>query len=370
VDRPDEANRAPDPPSTADRPPPWEEPSGVIERLITAQRWAEAERRGETVEPPGTPREVNLLDHPPEHHDVYDNTMGPTRRADVLREGPDGPRPLFDGPPDRSQVAQGRLGDCGVMATMSAVAAHRPDVVERCVRESGEGYEVELHRVERRGDMYEASGETIRLQVPSDLPVFEEAPDRPAFAQVPEAAWPAVLEQAIAGLDQARTPEQRAEWDATWNRIKQARNADREATGEPPLPDGPTPTGYARLNQGTTPREQAELLSQLTGESSEVRRFPTGQSGDIELASDLRRQLDENKPVIVGTRSLKPEEHELPSRLVPTHVYEVTSVEDGKVHLHNPWGFRHPEPVTVAEFREFFSREVRGHRNGTYTTLH
>jgi hypothetical protein len=253
------------------------------------------------------------------------------------------------------------------------VAEHRPDAIERSVRESGEGsYEVDLHHIEWDGDACKATGDTVRMKVPSEVPVFTHRPDRPAFAQAPEVAWPAVLEKAFAGYDQAWTADQRKTAEARWDRIREDRNAERSKRAEPLLPDDPAPTGYARLNQGTNARDRAELLTQLTGAPAEVRRFPEGIGGDKELSAAFEQQLADRKPVLVGSRPLDRDagEKRLPHGLYPSHVYEVTKVEQGKVYLHNPWNTRHPEPLTFVDFRECFSRTDKyGRRDATYTTL-
>ena len=63
----------------------------------------------------------------------------PDRYAQPL-ERPDGTRvPVCNGRPDRSQAEQGRLDDCGIIATLGAVAAHRPDEIARRVTQQPDG---------------------------------------------------------------------------------------------------------------------------------------------------------------------------------------------------------------------------------------
>jgi hypothetical protein len=40
--------------------------------------------------------------------------------------------------------------------------------------------------------------------------------------------------------------------------------------------------------------------------------------------------------------------------LEPAHAYEVTGVKAGKIVLHNPWGYKHPEPLETSEFARNF----------------
>jgi hypothetical protein len=64
---------------------------------------------------------------------------------------PDGTRvPLFDGPPSREQTKQGAIGDCGIIATLGALASRYPDLLQDMIRETEDGnYEVRFHEVRR-----------------------------------------------------------------------------------------------------------------------------------------------------------------------------------------------------------------------------
>jgi hypothetical protein len=74
-------------------------------------------------------------------------TPGPASDYGPPPDRPDGtPIPCFDGPPTREQTVQGQLGDCGVIATIGAIAGHRPEAIRDCVRPNDDGsYEVRLH---------------------------------------------------------------------------------------------------------------------------------------------------------------------------------------------------------------------------------
>ncbi|GAA1781015.1 hypothetical protein [Actinomadura chokoriensis] len=85
--------------------------------------------------------------------------------------------------------------------------------------------------------------------------------------------------------------------------------------------------------------------------------FPTGydnqgRSPDRQLLEDLRGKLADHNPVLVGTRSLGKNESPLVKDLRPGHVYEITQVDDqGRLHLRNPWNRRHPQPLSISEFK-------------------
>ena len=112
---------------------------------------------------------------------------------------------------------------------------------------------------------------------------------------------------------------------------------------------GPPPDGYVRLNQGSTPWDRAELLTQLTGKESVVRSIPPR---DADVTRVLTRQLRDRKPVLAASRSGRYEDEKLPNELQPAHAYEVVAVEAGKIVLRNPWHEDHPERMTPAEFSE------------------
>ncbi|KIF01068.1 hypothetical protein PL81_37655 [Streptomyces sp. RSD-27] len=290
--------------------------------------------------------------------DTPDRYGTPLDRADGTRT------PLFDGEPSREQAKQGALNDCGVVATLGAVASHRPEAIRECVRETGNGnYEVTLHEAKFNYSRYryEPTGSEINLTVTSDLPVYDADPDSPAFADSVSTgtAWAPVLEKAIAGSDQMWDQERRDRW-VEIQRIREA----------PEIPE------YVRLDQGTSPRDRAELLTQLTGRPASVRDFPehrdpNGLSPDRQLIGDMRRQLAEGKPVLVGTRSEREIRKEFEKRtgrplasysqLTPSppgdiawaHAYEVTGVDDrGGFHLHNPWQKSHLS-MTLEQFKKY-----------------
>ncbi|MGI5203886.1 C2 family cysteine protease [Spirillospora sp. CA-108201] len=303
------------------------------------------------------PRELGGLVDRPDFQDpevkpeyVPDRYGTPLDRDDGTRT------PLFNGMPKREQAQQGELGDCGIIATLGAVAAHQPETLRTCVSETEDGnYQVRLHEAEysvsRR--RYEPTGASITLTLTPDLPVNDEAPDKPAFAPVlANAAWAPVLEKAIAGTDQTWSVKRQARVNEIWN-----------ARGNP----GDAPTGYVRLNQGSGPGERAELLTQLTGLPAKSVQFPSGydnqgRSADRQLHDEIFRQLSHGKPVLVGTRDKREGESRLSKGLRANHAYEVTKIDDqGRFHLRNPWGRKHPEPMTIQEFK----REARSR----YTTL-
>jgi hypothetical protein len=265
---------------------------------------------------------------------------------------------------------------------MASVADTRPDAITQAIREKPDGtVEVSLYdATPATPDSPQAvpTGERIRYNVSPDLPVHAWSADTPAFAQTDRVSWPAVLEKVEAADDSRWSDARRAAWNQGWHDYGLPMvNEKREADRQKPLPnDTPAPMGYDRLNVGSNPYDRATYLARLTGETAEVRFFPQGPNADRELMSDFSSQLGDNKPVLVGTRrrGMEIEEGEVkqeapfPNSLVPGHVYVMTGVENDRIQLHNPWGEKHPEPLTISEFREYF-RNTNETQHGAYTTL-
>ncbi|MCN9241344.1 C2 family cysteine protease [Streptomyces sp. RY43-2] len=290
-------------------------------------------------------REISELVDKPEFQ-VPERLLPPDRYGTPL-DRPDGTRtPLFNGPPKREQTRQGALGDCGIIATLGAVAGHRPQDISNAIRENEDGtYEVHFHGAKSVGiGRYEPTGDSIRLTVTPDLPVYDEFPGMPVFADSvsTETAWAPIMEKAIAGLDQTWTDERRASWKVTHNRPDNLR------------------TGYVRLDDGTKSDERAELLVQLTGLPAATWDVPTGydyagRKPERQVIDHFKEQLAGNFPIIVGSRRPKVNT-QLPKGIVGGHAYEVTGVDDRRlIHLRNPYNRNHPtEPLTFKEFQTHF----------------
>jgi hypothetical protein len=288
----------------------------------------------------------------PDFRDPLDD-RSPDRYGDPLAR-PDGTRvPCLDGPPRREQTRQGWAGDCGIIAALGAVAAHKPDEITRRIRPQEDGsYQVTLSETRGYDGVSEPTGRDVELTVTPELPVKEDAPGTPACAKTEDgAAWCAVFEKALAGIDQTWTVQRRVTWMDDWAGLcaeDKADNANKQRSG-------PAPAGYLRMHQGTTPWERAEVLTQLTGQPAVVREFPSGRDEWL-INRLIRTQLTEGKPVLVCSRPKMHEREQMPHDLEAEHVYEVTAVEKGKINLRNPWNYKHPEPMETDEFARNMSR--------------
>jgi hypothetical protein len=313
-----------------------------------------AEMPGRDIDRADTPRAY--VDRP-DLNDSFDR-YSPDRYGDPLTRA-DGSRiTCFRGPPSREQTRQGWAGDCGLIAALGSVAAHRPDDITDRVRLEPDGtYGVSLSEARQTDCGAAPTGRSIELSVTRHMPVYDEDPATPACAKAQGGtAWCPVIEKAFAGVDQTWTTERRVTWLDSWASLCAQDQADKVENPR----SGPAPLGYIRLHQGTTPWERAEILTQLTGQESVVRQFPADPE-EWRINRVIRTQLENGKPVLVSSRSQSYGDETLPHDLEPEHVYEVTGVERGKIVLRNPWNRDHPEPMETDEF----VRDIRP----WYTTL-
>jgi hypothetical protein len=289
----------------------------------------------------------------PDFRDPSDDRP-PDRYGDPLTR-PDGTRvPCLDGPPRREQTRQGWAGDCGIIAALGAVAAHRPEEITRRIQPLEDGsYQVTLSEARQaEGGIAEPTGRDIELTIKPELPVYEDDPAAPACAKTRDgAAWCAIFEKAFGGVDQTWTEQRQGSWADDWTYLCAEDRADNVENPR----SGPAPSGYIRLHQGTTPWERAEALTQLTGRPATVREFPDGQE-EWRINRIIRDQLTDGKPVLVSSRPEAYSGELLPHGLKAGHVYEVTGVEQGKILLRNPWNKDHPQPMETDEFARAMNR--------------
>ncbi|MDP1825775.1 MAG: C2 family cysteine protease [Archangium sp.] len=194
---------------------------------------------------------------------------------------------------------QGALGDCYLVATLSAYAQSRPEVLKKAITENADGtFTVRLFKREqvshgpRAPASYRFVGHEVRIdaQLPryfGVIPVF-------ARGQMPQELWAPLIEKAYAQLH----------------------------------------GGYDKI-EGDFP---SKVMEALTGEYASTRlNFFFSTDGTFDR---IDRALRRNQPVTAAT--FRPEL----AGLVPGHAYTVLSAgeENGQryVELRNPWGRGEP----------------------------
>ncbi len=276
----------------------------------------------------------------------------PVRYGLALDDQTGQPAPLFAGPPHREQVSQGVLGDCGMLATMAAVAGHRPDALAGLFQPNSDGtVDVLLHESALQGDTSTPTGRRVRITVRPDVPLHAGSMGVSAYADrsVNGTGWASVLEKALAAVDRTWTMQRHEAWQRDWTAWRSKDDPHRAA-----------PLGYARLHVGSTSYLQAELITQLTGVQSRMSVFDTRPGQEAVVAARLGALLAAGSPVISGTlpeTSYPPGLSRLPFGLYAQHAYEVVSVTNGLVQLRNPWGDDHPAPIPVRDFLDLMASD-------------
>ena len=229
--------------------------------------------------------------------------------------------PLFSGPPTMNQVRQGYIADCYLIASLGAIAKTRPDIIEQNILDHQDGTAtVTMYTVGRNVVTPGTRGATkCEIRVSTALPSANKS--TPTYASSPDGAlWPSLYEKAY---------------------------AIHMAGGK-----------YQGLNTGG---HAGTSMEALTGTRSTG--FTTKSRSDEQLVSDLRLALSEKKPVVAGSLSkddakADPQLNQLATdrTVFPWHAYVVESVtDDGRINLYNPWGKRHPQPLTAAEFKRLYN---------------
>jgi hypothetical protein len=194
---------------------------------------------------------------------------------------------LEDGGADPTDVDQMSIGDCGLQATLAALAKQNPALLEKMVTTNANGsYTVTFYE---DGKPVQIVVQPEVLRKPDGTPItgFGDSPDGGS----PE-LWAVVVEKAA------------AQWKGGYNDI-----------------------------QGRWP---GDWMQELTGQDSE-----RTDAGDIGSTSEIQARLDAGQAVTFSTQS--PKDHpgmaELkPKPLVGPHAYTVMGTDGDYVLLQNPWG--------------------------------
>lgn len=210
-------------------------------------------------------------------------------------------------------VVQNQLGDCYLLASLSSLAAVRPEVIQNAITEHADGtFTVRFYEKQRRGPPT-----PVDITVDSDLPTKRNGELLYGHARDKKELWPAIVEKA---------------W-ATWK------------------------GGYSELSLGGFAGDALEALT--GGKSDFYNPISELESRDLwKLMLEAHRQ---GRALVTGTGAGPLE------GLVPMHMYSVVGVreENGEklVTLRNPYGNREPLAdgkddgvfeLTLREYRKHF----------------
>lgn len=306
--------------------------------------------------------------------------------------------------PKAQDVGQGAIGDCYLMAGMGAVAAQRPDLIQKMVKyDSGKNtYTVTFQERQRDGKF-----KAVPIKVSAFLPSRNGmnavyAQDGASKQGDNQALWPAIVEKAyavwkgdyetIAGGDmgvameaitgaKSTSPEIPAEKDVikrfeAWEKEKKAVCAgtmsDVKETSSKVFSGAGSGPYSATLVAGGAPVKLVEKSLKVsdTGKKvAQVKDVGDGKLSGTDLASGsvgyegARVNLtykDGKAPASGEALTADYRYEELLSKnlnLYGNHAYMFVGVQGGKLMFANPWGPNpsyQPKPIAAAEFIKYF----------------
>jgi hypothetical protein len=207
---------------------------------------------------------------------------------------------------DPNDVSQGGIGDCGVMASLSAVAKSDPETLKKGIRDNGDGsYTVTLYE---KKPWYQPWGSDLNKREIRVTPDFPTTNGQMQFAKpgdsngTKQELWPALYEKAYAQMK-----------------------------GD-----------YSKI-QGSNP---SDVMEAITGKSS------TWETPSKDSLKKIDEKLKAGDAVTVSSIEDDAAKGKAPFQngtLVANHAYSVVGVDTNKgtVTLRNPWGEGYP-PVTVS----------------------
>jgi len=229
---------------------------------------------------------------------------------------------------DPNDVAQGQLGDCYLLAALAAVAKTDPDVIRKMVRDNGNGTCTVTFHLPRLGLSF-LGREVRQVVVTPDVPVQGEGSSQPRYAQVGD--------REVEGEGPSRK-EVAELWvllvEKAWAQVKGS---------------------YGAIEGG----HPGQAMEAITGQASDS--FRTASKGEADLLKDLEAASKAGHPVTAFTPpDSQVEQDETWQKLAKdkvvhgNHAYTVMGVEGREIRLRNPWGMRHPKPLSGAEFKTLF----------------
>ncbi len=224
---------------------------------------------------------------------IGEQNLDPTYVADT--------QPLYgsSGAPQYTDVNQGYLGDCYLMAALGETALQDPSAIESMITNNGNGaYAVRFY----------VDGQPDYVTVNDELPVMGGDAwgngSTLEFANGSASSWSELIEKAYVELNAQTAAAQ---------------------TGGHSVGDS-----YADINAG-----YASALTEITGQSVDSSTLNAGTSA-ISLGSTL---YELGTDLSAGDELLMSTPNNSTGNLVPDHMFEITSVNQwtGAVSLQNPW---------------------------------
>jgi hypothetical protein len=213
-----------------------------------------------------------------------------------------------------SDVDQGGLGDCYLIAALGALALQEPSVLEDAIVDNGDGtYTVTFHEPNPHSvwQLWESDWREVQITVTDEFPVRDGVP---VFARFGDGTgdhgelWAMLLEKAY------------AQWKG----------------------------GYDEIGDGGSP---GAVMTALTGQDSES-------SGDPMPFDAMAEAFEDGVAIVLSTPKGGTGPLFESGALVGQHAYFVTGVDRDSqtITIRNPWGWHKPEiTLTYEQYVESFS---------------
>ncbi|MFT7621148.1 MAG: hypothetical protein ACI9WU_000309 [Myxococcota bacterium] len=284
---------------------------GIFDGLVNL--WPFGKKKSEGMPMPLTEPKVETRDNP---DPVVKKEKG-THDAKYTRIKKE---KLFNGEPKLEDVQQGAIGDCYLIAGMASVVTTRPDLVKNMFQDHGDGTVTVTLFTDPSGKVVgpNTPGATgVPIRVTTELPSINGKST--TYAAAPNGVlWPGLLEKAYAS----------------------------HMGG----------SSYDKIGHGGYTDKAMEAI---TGGRSRTKS--TSYGSDAEIQGEIRKSLDDGHPLSASSQSTNTVKNNAElkklmdsKQVFANHAYTIIKLEDGLVHLYNPWGSRHPKPLTVAEFRKLY----------------
>ncbi|MEC9073339.1 MAG: C2 family cysteine protease, partial [Myxococcota bacterium] len=224
-----------------------------------------------------------------------------------------------------------------LIAGMGALAKQRPELVQRMITDHGDGtVTVELHTNKNGYFAWpDTDGASVhRIRITKELPTINGK--TPTYAKGADGQlWPGLVEKAYA--------------------IHMAES------------------NYQGLNTGGSVGRAMEVLA-----GGRSKAIATQYEDSDVLLSRLDASLQEKKPLAAGSmdKDALKTDAELKAladekTVYPWHAYVITDVDvkNNEVRLYNPWGSRHPKPMTIQEFQRLYRTVYVGNPESAPVTM-
>ena len=253
-----------------------------------------------------------------------------------------------------SDINQGRLGDCYLLASLGAISDQDPEVIRRIIKDNGDGtYTVTLYRHRNANDPPGEEFIPVTITIDEKFPATGKNPvfAKPGDKEAAKASWLDKLRSWISrktGLmdDPIKNEEDRYAQYELWPMLIEKAYAELHGS-------------YGDIHGGRS----ARALESLTGIRSETTR-----NANLDF-DQLANQFEEGQALVAaslpkvkdkdGKSRLPDLELYKDGTLLASHGYYITNVDrgDNEITLQNPHGWGGENGITMSfdEFKEAFN---------------